>query len=152
MYPNVAFISRMCVQDYLIPNTKNIIKKGTPILIPAVALQRDEKYYPEPEKFVPDRFNDENSFGKNQLYRPYLPFGDGPRNCIAARLGKMQVKVGLVQMLQKFKFELENELKNRKLEFDPKVFLLTPLGGINLKVVKRRMNLDPGINAPNFVE
>lgn len=53
------------------------------------------------------------------------------------RLGKMQVKVGLVQILQKFKFELPNEWKNHELEFDPNVFLLTPLGGINLKVAKR---------------
>lgn len=133
----MAFISRVCVQDYRIPSTKNTIKKGTPILIPAVALQRDERYYSKPEEFDPDRFNDENPAGKNQLSRPYLPFGDGPRNCIAARLGKMQVKVGLVQMLQKFKFELPSELKSQKLEFDPKVFLLTPLGGIHLRVAKR---------------
>lgn len=137
MYPNVAFISRSCVQDYQIPNTKNIIKKGTPILIPAVALQRDEQYYSEPNTFNPGRFNDINPPGKDQLNQPWLPFGDGPRNCIAMRLGKMQVKVGLVQILQKFKFELHNELKNQTLKFDPKVFLLTPLGGIHLKVAKR---------------
>lgn len=137
LYPSVAFISRMCVQDYRIPNTSNIIREGTPILIPAVALHRDERYYNMPEEFDPGRFNGENPAGKNQLNRPYLPFGDGPRNCIAARFGKLQVKVGLVQILQKFKFELDSNLKSQKLEFDPKVFLLTPLGGINLKVANR---------------
>lgn len=127
----------MCVQDYRIPNTNNIIEKGMPILIPAVALQRDERYYSNAQEFDPDRFNDESPAGKNQLKRPYLPFGDGPRNCIAARLGIMQVKVGLVQMLQKFKFDLQSELESQKLEFDPKVFLLAPIGGINLRVTKR---------------
>lgn len=82
MYPNVAFLSRTCVKDYRIPNTKNIIKEGTPILIPAVALQRDSRYYSQPDTFEPDRFSDENPAGKDQLNQPYLPFGDGPRNCI----------------------------------------------------------------------
>lgn len=137
MYPNVAFISRSCVQDYRIPNTDKIIKKGTPILIPAVALHTDKRYYNEPENFNPNRFNGENPAGKDQLNQPYLPFGDGPRNCIAARLGKMQVKTGLVLCLQKFKYELSNNVKNQKLEFDPAVFLLTPLNGIHLKVARR---------------
>lgn len=53
------------------------------------------------------------------------------------RLAKIQVKVGLVQMLQKFEFVLQSELKNQKLEFDPKVFLLTPLDGINLNVIRK---------------
>lgn len=64
--------------------------------------------------------------------------GDGPRNCIGMRLGKMQTKVGLVLMLQKFRFELENESKNRELEFDPKSALLAPLGGVHLRVFKRK--------------
>lgn len=49
----------------------------------------------------------------------------------------MQVKVGLVQMLQTFKLELGDKLKNQQLKFDPKVFLITPLGSIDLKVTKR---------------
>lgn len=137
LYPNIPFISRGCVKDYRIPNTENVIKKGTPILIPIVAMQRDEKYYSEPDSFIPDRFNDENLAEKYHLNQPYLAFGIGPRKCIAAKLGKLQVKVGLVQILQKFKFELDEKLKNQKLEFDPNIFLLTPRDGINLKVIKR---------------
>ena len=53
------------------------------------------------------------------------------------RLGKMQTKVGLVMMLQKYKFHLEDKLKNRELVIDPKAFLLSPQGGLKLNVVKR---------------
>lgn len=136
-YPVLSTIPRVCVMDYQIPGTNCIIKKGTAIAIPAYALQFDDQYYEEPEKFNPDRFNEENSTGKNLVNRPYLPFGDGPRNCIAARMGKMQTKVGLVLMLQKCRFELDDRHKNRELELDPKSFLLAPRGGIHFKVFKR---------------
>jgi cytochrome P450 family 9 len=43
-------------------------------------IHRDEKYYPDPEKFDPERFNTENK-GKRDIYA-YMPFGFGPRNCI----------------------------------------------------------------------
>lgn len=125
------------MNDYQIPGTTNIIEKGTEVFIPAHALQMDEKYYDEPKKFKPERFLEEESSGKNFLNRPYMPFGDGPRNCIGMRLGKMQTKVGLILMLQKFKYELEPTLVNQEMEFDPKLFLLAPRVNVRLRISKR---------------
>ncbi|XP_031640320.1 probable cytochrome P450 6a14 [Contarinia nasturtii] len=136
-HPVVPLLTRECVKDYKLPGTDRIIEKGTKILIPAFALQRDEKYYEEPDKFIPERFNEQNSIGKNLTNPPYLPFGEGPRNCIGLRLGKMQTKVGLVLMLRKFRFELEKRLKKNEMVFDPKVSFLSPLGGIKLHIIKR---------------
>lgn len=57
-----------------------MIEKGTEVFIPAYALQMDENYYDEPEKFKPERFlNEEGLAAKNLLNKPYIPFGDGPR-------------------------------------------------------------------------
>lgn len=137
MFPVIPFVTRECVKDYIIPGTDTVIEKGIEIMIPSFSLQWDEKYYEEPEKFKPERFNEENSAGKNFVNRPYLPFGEGPRNCIGSRMGKMQTKLGLVLMLQKFRFELEDQLKNKEIQFDPHTFLLLPLGKINLHVKKR---------------
>lgn len=124
------------MKSFQIPGTDHVIEKGTDIFIPAAALQRDEKYYPEPNKFKPERFSETSLAGKNQINRPYLSFGDGQRNCIGIRLGKLQTKVGLIMMLQKFRYELEPEKRNLELEFDPKAFLMVPKGGINLLVFK----------------
>lgn len=137
LYPIAPILSRVCVQDYQIPGTDKLIEKGIEVIIPVFPLQRDEKYYNEPNKFNPDRFDDETPAGKDQLNRPYLPFGDGPRNCIGIRLGKMQTKVGLVLMLQNHKYEFDDGLKKCEMELDPKSFLLTPRGGLNLNIFKR---------------
>lgn len=71
------------------PGTDIVLEKGTSVFIPAFSLQRDEIYWPDPTKFDPMRFSSENKNRKTFAEMPYLPFGDGPRNCIGLRLGKM---------------------------------------------------------------
>lgn len=116
------------------PGTDIVIEQNINVVISILALHMDKNYYEEPEKFNPDRFSDVNSPGKS----PYLPFGDGPRNCIGMRLGKLQAKIALVFMLQKFKYDLmEDHLKAQEIKFDPRLFVLTPHGGLNLHIFKR---------------
>lgn len=52
-------------------------------------------------------------------------------------MGKMQTKASLVIFLQKFSYELEDRLKNHTMEFDANVILLSPVGGMKLKIFKR---------------
>lgn len=78
-YPVLGALNRVCVENYQIPDTEVIIEKGTEVLIPVSGLHWDPKYFPDPEKFDPDRFED---LGKLPCRDIYLPFGDGPRNCI----------------------------------------------------------------------
>lgn len=126
-YPVLGILNRTCLSDYKIPGTNKVIEKGTEIIIPVLGLHNDSNYWPEPKKFDPNRFGDEQP-------TVYYAFGDGPRNCIGSRLGKMQTKVGLVFMLQKFTFKLED---TREMKFDVKSFLLSPEGGLYLRVLKR---------------
>lgn len=79
------------------------IPAGLPIYIPIYALHRDEKYFPDPEKFDPDRFSAEN-FARIPK-GAYLPFGSGPRQCLAERLAYMVMKVGLFNVLQDYSVE-----------------------------------------------
>lgn len=71
---------RKCTKEYIIPDTGVKLDVGTQVLLPVYALQNDPDYYPEPEKFDPDRFNEINK-NKAQPFT-YLPFGEGPRICI----------------------------------------------------------------------
>lgn len=79
-YPLTPFIQRECVEDYEIPETGLIIEKGTAVVIPQHGLHWDEKYFPNPQYYDPERFSAENK--SNITPFTYLPFGNGPRNCI----------------------------------------------------------------------
>lgn len=102
-----------------------------------MAIQRDPQYYSNPEQFVPERFSEQSKSDPEFVNRPYFPFGEGPRHCIGSRLGKIQTKITLAMMLQRYSFELSDEMKKRKLTLAPNSFILAPIGGIELKVRKR---------------
>ncbi|KAK5641862.1 hypothetical protein RI129_010409 [Pyrocoelia pectoralis] len=102
-WPIAVFIDRKCTEKYVIqPEQGNesglLLEPGIVCWIPIYAIHRDPKYYPEPEKFDPERFSDEN---KHQINRSvYFPFGAGPRTCIASKFSIYVCKLVLVRILQ----------------------------------------------------
>lgn len=114
-------------------NPKYVIKKGMPVLIPAGALHLDEQYYPNPLTFNPDNFSPANVAQRDPIL--YIPFGDGPRNCIGMRFGKMQTTVGLALLLKNFKFSVCSETQI-PLKYDKTSFLISSEKGITLKVTR----------------
>ncbi|XP_037954921.1 cytochrome P450 9c1-like [Teleopsis dalmanni] len=102
--PNII-LDRVCGNDYKLTDEEgNLIveiKKKEMIAIPIAALHRDPEYFPEPGKFLPERFSDENKSNIKNL--SYLPFGIGPRSCIANRLALMETKAIIYNMLLRFK-------------------------------------------------
>lgn len=102
-------IERICVKDFTFEvGEKSItISKDQSILIPAFGWHRDPLYFPNPEKFDPERFNSENI--KNQNMNAFAPFGIGPRNCIGSRFALMSVKTVLFKALLNFSFEVSGK-------------------------------------------
>uniref|UniRef100_A0A182S9K1 Cytochrome P450 n=1 Tax=Anopheles maculatus TaxID=74869 RepID=A0A182S9K1_9DIPT len=97
---------RICTRDYVVRNEDGVeftIDKGTIVFIPIVGLHYDPQYYPDPEKFDPERFSESN----RDKIQPgtYLPFGIGPRNCIGSRFALKEVKAIIYQLLKEFTFE-----------------------------------------------
>ncbi|KAJ6645703.1 putative cytochrome P450 6d5 [Pseudolycoriella hygida] len=136
MHPPFGVLTRKCTKNYKLPNTNAIIEEGTMIMLSVAGLQSDPKYYENPEQFSPDRFSSEAMVDKNFLNMPFLTFGEGPRVCLGAKLGKLKVKVGIVHLLQRYKFEL-GDVHNKPLKFHPKSLVKFAVGGINLKVKAR---------------
>ncbi|XP_048001392.1 cytochrome P450 6B1-like [Leguminivora glycinivorella] len=80
MYPIIDKLKRCAQTDYLVPGTEVMIKKGQIVIVPVHGIHFDEKYYPNPEVFDPERFSAENVAVRHSC--AYMPFGLGPRHCI----------------------------------------------------------------------
>nr|CAD7456312.1 unnamed protein product [Timema tahoe] len=133
-YPPVPSLERQCTKPFTFPGTNHVVEEGSNLFIPVYAIHRDPNHYPDPELFDPDRFTEE---GKKSRHRfSYLPFGEGPRNCIGMRLGRMQTKVSLVALLSKFRFA-PCEKTEIPIVFHSKSPFLRPTEGIWLQVTNR---------------
>jgi len=92
IYPPVTFLMKVCTKPFQMETPSGgtyEVEVGTPVVIPVYAIHRDPQHYPDPERYDPQRFSEEN---KNSRHRQtYLPFGDGPRICLGMRTVKFQV-------------------------------------------------------------
>lgn len=73
-------IQRNALAEYTIPGTDITIPKDMMIVVSPSGIHYDEKYYPNPDVFDPERFTAENA--KNRHSCAYMAFGVGPRSCI----------------------------------------------------------------------
>lgn len=130
-HPILAHLLREANEDYKVPGTEIVIEKGTTILIPVHSIHHDPEIYPDPERFDPSRFEPEAIKERNPY--AYLAFGDGPRNCIGERFGKMQAKIGIISLLRSFKFSVSHRTEV-PLILSNRSFPLGSKNGIHLKV------------------
>nr|XP_033341784.1 cytochrome P450 6k1-like [Megalopta genalis] len=128
-YPPVAFLNRVCTKEVLLESTGVTVPLGTPLVIPVYGIQNDRKIYPDPEKFDPDRFSEENIKSRHPYV--YLPFGEGPRVCIGLRFGLIQVKVAIINALLNHRVKPTPGMPDT-LEFLGGTIVLIPKGGVHL--------------------
>lgn len=77
----MPFLDRLCTEDFKIPDSDVVIRKGTPLFLSLYeGLHYDPAYYPDPYKYDPERFTEENK--QKMIPFTYLPFGEGPHMCI----------------------------------------------------------------------
>ncbi|XP_001847405.2 probable cytochrome P450 6a14 [Culex quinquefasciatus] len=133
MYPPVGNIIRIANQPYQLTSPNVVIEKGTMVMIPAYSIQRDPDIYPNPSQFDPDRFTPEAIQARHT--HTFLPFGDGPRNCIGMRFALLEVKFGIAQLLSRLSFTLNSRVR-LPLELETKSSMMEIKGGLWLDVKK----------------
>lgn len=124
---------RIVTKPYKVPGLDFTFEVDTKLWIPVYALHHDPEYFPNPSVFDPERFTPEMVANRNNS--TYLPFGDGPRNCIGLRFGMMQARVGMVTLLSNYDLSL-CEKSVVPLKIEKKSIILTAEGGVYLKFEK----------------
>ncbi|XP_023219437.1 cytochrome P450 3A2-like isoform X2 [Centruroides sculpturatus] len=102
-------LARECTEEYEISEIGFKIPKKMILIVPVYSMHHDEEFYPNPEKFDPERFMPENKSSIPPY--AYLPFGEGPRNCIGMRFALMVLKMCLVHILHDFRVLATKESK-----------------------------------------
>lgn len=133
------FLERTASKDIELTNGDGSVsvslKEGDIVHVPVWTMHRDEKYFPEPERFKPERFLSsslsEPTFNKNA----YNPFGTGPRACVARLMALMEARMAMLHLVRCYRFELCPQTQI-PLDFTVQFDLITPKE-VNLKIVKR---------------
>ncbi|XP_046671766.1 probable cytochrome P450 6a13 isoform X1 [Homalodisca vitripennis] len=134
LYGSVPTLTRCCTQRYHIPDSNVVMEKGHRVIIPSYSFHHDPQYYPDPYEFKPERFAPENS--KERHPYVFLPFGEGPRNCIGMRFGLMQTKLGLATVILNFKVHLAPE-QEIPIKFSTTSTVTQPENGVLLNFIAR---------------
>lgn len=120
LYPPARATNREAVEADEIGGYK--IRAGETVFINIEGIQRDERYWENPNQFDPERWSPERSAGRNKW--AFLPFLDGPRKCIGEPLSRTEMQLILITMLQRYRFKLAAGAKVEKLVG----FVLEPAG------------------------
>lgn len=130
-YPVLPMLTRESLENYTFKGSKISIPKNTKIWIPIYGIHTDPNIYPKPEVFDPERFEEDVAAARHPM--SYLPFGDGPRNCIGSRFAINQSKVGIITVLRNHRVSV---CEKTQIPFvtEPESFILTLKGGVQLKI------------------
>ncbi|XP_049527741.1 cytochrome P450 3A29 isoform X3 [Dermacentor silvarum] len=133
LYPPVPlYLIRRCSQDTTVCG--QFIPAGVNVMVTPWLIHHDSEIWPEPEKFLPDRFAAENS--ESRQNGTYMPFGLGPRVCIGQKLGFLALKSALIEVVRDFRLTLCNEATGPPTLSVPSV-ILVPGGGVRVRLERR---------------
>jgi cytochrome P450 len=102
LYPPAWLVARSVAEPVQIGDYD--IEPGTIVFICPFTMHRDERFWPNPEGFLPERF-----LGEAERAIPrcaYIPFITGPRQCIGAGFAMMEAQIILALVARRFALDL----------------------------------------------
>ncbi len=104
LYPPAWGIGRRAINDCEVKGYR--IPAGTNVFLMQWITHRDERYFPDPERFDPERWR-EDPVRRCRIPRfAYFPFGGGPRVCVGAGFAMMEATLLLATIAQRYSFSL----------------------------------------------
>jgi enediyne biosynthesis protein E7 len=130
LYPPAYILVRTARNNDILPSGAEI-PAGTDIFMCQYVMHRNPRFFPDPERFDPERFSP-NTKQERPDYA-YFPFGGGPRMCIGEPFAKMEGILIVAAIAQRFKMTL---LPDQTIVPEPLV-TLRPQYGILMRLSKR---------------
>jgi cytochrome P450 len=122
LYPPAYLVGREAIVDCEIGGYT--VPRGTTMMMPQWVVQRDPRFFDEPDAFRPERWGQERI--KSLPKFAYFPFGGGPRVCIGQQFAMMELVLILATIAQKYRFRMQPGATVTPLAF----FTLRPATGI----------------------
>ena len=143
LYPEPPLLIRRCRTEDQLPKGGGgraaTVIRGMDIFLALYNIHRDERFWPEPNKFDPERFTrpyqnpDVPEWGgfdptkwENKLYPTesaadfaFLPFGAGARKCVGDEFATLEATVTLAMVLRRYAFAFdESKIQNPDVGYD----------------------------------
>jgi len=129
LYPPAWIGPRRAVRDFEFGGHR--VSRGAYVNYCSWASHRIPAVFPEPEAFIPERFERER---KAALPRgAYVPFGGGRRICIGKRFGQTEVKLVATMLLRRLRLDA---MPGRTMTVR-QMPTLSPKGGLRMRVLPR---------------
>ncbi|KAL7441499.1 hypothetical protein ACHAXM_011546 [Skeletonema potamos] len=150
LYPEPPLLIRRCRTENELPKgggREATVIRGMDIFLSLYNIHHDERFWPEPNEFIPERWEtkytnpdvpewagyDPAKWMNTNLYPnevasdfAYLPFGGGARKCVGDEFATLEATVTLAMVLRRFDFEFDS----------------TKLAATNVDVMKHPEDLD----------
>jgi cytochrome P450 len=129
LYPPAWAIGRRALRSFNALGYE--ISPGSVVLMSQYIMHRDERFFPEPDRFDPERWTAES-----QTQRPkfsYFPFGGGARVCIGEQFAWMEGILLLATIAQQWQMRLD---PGQVVDIQP-LITLRPKYGIRMTLVRR---------------
>jgi cytochrome P450 len=129
LYPPAWILGRRALKDYEAGGFR--IPAGSIVVLSPYVMHRDERYFPEPERFDPERWTTEAKEARPQF--SYFPFGGGPRRCIGEGFAWMEGILVIATLARRWRMRL---VPNHPVATQPMV-TLRPKHGMRMTIEQR---------------
>lgn len=126
--PIVTDVLRVCREPFTVGNQWTV-PQGEVIAIMIASIMKDARYFPEPERFRPERFLE-----KKYSLSEYLPFGGGARRCLGAAFAESELALAVAELALHCNIQLASNAPERTKRRN---VTMGPARGVRIRVQPR---------------
>jgi cytochrome P450 len=132
LYPPVPMFSRSTTEPMTLAGVT--IPRGMDVSISPWLLHRDSSVWPQPDEFLPERWLGDGGAHKVHHFS-YMPFAQGPRNCIGKMFALNEEKILVATVAKQFTIAALHNLD--EVQPSPEI-ILRPKSGVWVKLWRRQ--------------